>query len=105
MATILSGDKQQNNMPTKIEPTCHEQRLLIDLYEEASVDPVYQAKARILNQAIQEIGMGRYQVGSRRSHFYVNTYVLNSFPVVSVHRRWLWLVRVSVFDFPIKNSI
>lgn len=25
-------------------------------------DPVYQAKARILNEALQEIGMGRYQV-------------------------------------------
>jgi hypothetical protein len=29
--------------------------------EEGAVDPVYQAKAHILNQAIQEIGMGRYQ--------------------------------------------
>jgi hypothetical protein len=25
------------------------------------VDPIYQAKARILNDALQEIGMGRYQ--------------------------------------------
>ncbi|KAL0952893.1 hypothetical protein HGRIS_007112 [Hohenbuehelia grisea] len=34
-----------------------------DLYEDeaGSVDPVYQAKAHILNEAIQEIGMGRYQ--------------------------------------------
>ncbi|KAJ4346109.1 hypothetical protein N0V95_005725 [Ascochyta clinopodiicola] len=29
--------------------------------EEGSLDPVYAAKARILNKAIQEIGMGRYQ--------------------------------------------
>ncbi|KAF9697423.1 hypothetical protein EKO04_004949 [Ascochyta lentis] len=29
--------------------------------EDASLDPVYAAKARVLNQAIQEIGMGRYQ--------------------------------------------
>ena len=28
---------------------------------EDSVDPVYQAKAHVLNNAIQEIGMGRYQ--------------------------------------------
>lgn len=34
-----------------------------DLYDEGSVDPVYQAKARILNHALQEIGMGRYQWG------------------------------------------
>lgn len=33
-----------------------------DLYEDGSVDPVYQAKARLLNHAIQEIGMGKYQV-------------------------------------------
>ncbi|KAJ8583357.1 MFS general substrate transporter [Rhizopogon salebrosus TDB-379] len=33
----------------------------IDLYEEGYDDPVYQAKARILNHAIQDIGMGRYQ--------------------------------------------
>jgi len=35
-----------------------------DIFDEgeAGVDPVYQAKARILNSAFQEIGMGRYQV-------------------------------------------
>lgn len=37
-------------------------RVIVDLYEDTSIDPVYQAKARILNQAIHEIGMGRYQV-------------------------------------------
>lgn len=40
-----------------------------DLYEEGSIDPVYQAKAHVLNRAIQETGMGRYQVclSKRRS--------------------------------------
>lgn len=33
-----------------------------DLYEDGTIDPVYQAKARLLNAAIQEIGMGKYQV-------------------------------------------
>lgn len=33
-----------------------------DMYAYGDVDPVYQAKARILNEAIQEIGMGKYQV-------------------------------------------
>ena len=28
---------------------------------DGAVDPVYEAKARVLNKAIQEIGMGRYQ--------------------------------------------
>ncbi|KAI1794987.1 membrane transporter [Ganoderma leucocontextum] len=29
--------------------------------EDAAIDPVYQAKARVLNAAFQEIGMGKYQ--------------------------------------------
>ncbi|KAG1775527.1 MFS general substrate transporter [Suillus placidus] len=32
-----------------------------DIFTEDSLDPVYQAKARILNDALQKIGMGRYQ--------------------------------------------
>ncbi|KAF8422835.1 major facilitator superfamily domain-containing protein [Boletus edulis BED1] len=32
-----------------------------DVYNEPSLDPVYQAKAQILNDALQEIGMGKYQ--------------------------------------------
>ncbi|KZT00246.1 MFS general substrate transporter [Laetiporus sulphureus 93-53] len=31
------------------------------LFEEGSIDAVYQAKARVLSSAIREIGMGRYQ--------------------------------------------
>ena len=37
----------------------------VDLFSDETVDPVYQAKAHVLNQAIQEIGMGKYQVGSQ----------------------------------------
>ena len=35
-----------------------------DVFEEgdSGIDPVYQAKAHLLNEAIQEIGMGKYQV-------------------------------------------
>jgi hypothetical protein len=33
----------------------------VALVEEGHVDPLYQAKAQLLNDAIQEIGMGRYQ--------------------------------------------
>lgn len=29
--------------------------------EDGSLDPVYEAKAKVLNKAIQDIGMGRYQ--------------------------------------------
>lgn len=34
-----------------------------DILPLGSVDPVYQAKAELLNAAIQEMGMGKYQVG------------------------------------------
>ncbi len=35
-----------------------------DVFDEddSGIDPVYQAKAHVLNEAIQEIGMGKYQV-------------------------------------------
>jgi len=29
--------------------------------EEGTLDPVYEAKAKVLNKAIQDIGMGKYQ--------------------------------------------
>ena len=40
-----------------------------DIYdgEDSAVDPVYYAKARVLNAAIQEIGMGKYQVSTTTS--------------------------------------
>jgi hypothetical protein len=38
---------------------------LVDLFSNEIVDPVYQTKAHVLNRAIQEIGMGRYQVSCK----------------------------------------
>lgn len=35
---------------------------LVDIYDGESVDPVYQAKSHAISCAIQEIGMGKYQV-------------------------------------------
>jgi len=46
-----------NNHP--LQPMAVAER---DLHDEGSADPVYQAKARVLNQTLQEIGMGKYQV-------------------------------------------
>lgn len=36
----------------------------LDVFDEqdSGIDPVYYAKARLLNDAFQEIGMGKYQV-------------------------------------------
>lgn len=33
-----------------------------NIYTDDAIDPIYQAKGRILNDALQEIGMGKYQV-------------------------------------------
>lgn len=37
----------------------------VDLFSNEAADPVYQAKAHVINQAIQEIGMGRSQVSRK----------------------------------------
>lgn len=39
----------------------HEHRALEAVYTEDTIDARYLAKAQILNEAMQEIGMGRYQ--------------------------------------------
>jgi hypothetical protein len=50
IADLTSSNKKENVV-------------LEDLFEDDdAVDRVYHAKARVLNQAIQEIGFGRYQV-------------------------------------------
>ncbi len=55
-----SRPQSQNGSLTDIS-----QKIALDgLYDDdtdESLDPVYHAKARILNNATQEIGMGRYQ--------------------------------------------
>lgn len=33
----------------------------VSVLEDGSLDPVYEAKAKMLNKAMQDIGMGRYQ--------------------------------------------
>ena len=35
---------------------------LVDIYDSAAIDPVYQAKSHAISCAVQQIGMGRYQV-------------------------------------------
>ena len=55
-----------------------------DVLPDGSVDPVYQAKAELLNDAIQQIGMGKYQVGLYFAPFSLNLFV----PVASFCRSW-----------------
>ena len=47
---------------------------LVDLFSDETVDPVYQAKAHILNQAIREIGMGKYQVNCRINYAFFDSF-------------------------------
>lgn len=51
---------------------------------EGSLDPVYEAKAKLLNKAIQDIGMGRYQWQVKKLSLTNHTRISNSFyPVLS----------------------
>ena len=43
----------------------------VDLFSNETVDPIYQAKALVLNQAIQKIGMGKYQVSCRKNYTFL----------------------------------
>ena len=67
-----------------------------DLHDDASVDPVYHAKARVVNQALQKIGMGKYQVRVTITwHLKLSNYI-NLVAVIC--RRRFWMVFVS--DYP-----
>lgn len=41
--------------------TTGDEAIPVSVLEDGSLDPVYEAKAKVLNKAIQDIGMGRYQ--------------------------------------------
>ena len=73
-----------------------------DLFEDGSVDPVYQAKARVLNSAMQEIGMGKYQVRYRAARSVLSFLLIpvNGVEVGVVLRCGVWVVCVSSI-FPV----
>jgi hypothetical protein len=48
--------------PEKADTAREEEAHTAGVLPPGTVDPVYEAKARVLNDAIQAIGMGRYQV-------------------------------------------
>ncbi|KAL1606874.1 hypothetical protein SLS59_002572 [Nothophoma quercina] len=59
MAAGLAKDEQYSKHAThEVPPLGHAPKSVL---EDGSLDPVYAAKARVLNKAIQEIGMGKYQ--------------------------------------------
>ncbi len=61
-STSPKGEKKGLPEETEVDPGVLQIRTT-DIYDEDSgLDPVYHAKATLLNEAFQEIGMGRYQV-------------------------------------------
>ena len=65
---------KEGSSPQALYPDVSVQKATNDIYEDGTIDPVYQAKARVLNSAIQEIGMGRYQV--RRAVVHSELYLI-----------------------------
>ncbi|KAH8732211.1 major facilitator superfamily domain-containing protein [Phaeosphaeriaceae sp. PMI808] len=59
MADTKRLDETQSKDGTQDGPLIHEAP--VGVLEEGSLDPVYEAKATVLNKAIQDIGMGKYQ--------------------------------------------
>lgn len=62
--TIMEGEEKlrfSNDRPTSQASELRFNRKTVALVEDGQVDPSYQAKAQILNDAIQDIGMGKYQ--------------------------------------------
>ena len=57
-------EKMEKEIPSTASSSSSDP-VLADLFSDEIVDPVYQAKAHVLNQAIQKIGMGKYQVSCR----------------------------------------
>lgn len=52
-ASVHSTPSLNNGLPNE--------QVLVPTLLKGSIDPVYEGKAQVLNSAIQEIGMGRYQ--------------------------------------------
>ena len=57
--TKTAGDERKTSLSHDVDVAIQEAPAAV--LGEGSLDPVYEAKARILNKAIQDIGMGRYQ--------------------------------------------
>lgn len=60
--SIAMSAHESEKQGSETEKQTHEVHVHTEtVFTDDALDPVYQAKARILNDAIQEIGMGRYQ--------------------------------------------
>lgn len=59
-ATESAHGADDHKNPT-IQHTARDEATPVSVLEDGSLDPVYEAKAKVLNKAVQDIGMGRYQ--------------------------------------------
>ena len=58
------GNRTDNVAVTPGVATTPSVPTLVDIYDSEAIDPEYQAKSHAISCAMQEIGMGRYQVRS-----------------------------------------
>ncbi|CAN9293647.1 unnamed protein product [Alternaria alternata] len=54
-------DETYSNKEPSAQTVARDGEAPVSVLEDGSLDPVYEAKAKMLNKAIQDIGMGRYQ--------------------------------------------
>ena len=75
----------------------HKHAALETVYTEDTIDARYLAKAQILNEAMQEIGMGRYQWCVPLTRRIVpQPDALDCTPQGPLLRDWVWVVRVQL---------
>ncbi|KAF2644609.1 putative sugar transporter [Massarina eburnea CBS 473.64] len=89
MAEVQKLNGRNSNEAHEI-PSIHDAPAAV--LDEGSLDPVYEAKAKILNKAIQDIGMGRYQW---------QLFIVIGFGWASDN---LWPIVTSLILVPLKNE-
>ncbi|KAF2660539.1 MFS general substrate transporter [Lophiostoma macrostomum CBS 122681] len=82
-------DERKTSSPTEVASI---EQAPAAVLEEGSLDPVYEAKAKVLNKAIQDIGMGRYQW---------QLFIVIGFGWASDN---LWPIVTSLIFTPVKNE-
>ncbi|KAF1953649.1 MFS sugar transporter-like protein [Byssothecium circinans] len=90
MAEVRKLDGERKSNDAQEIPSIQEAPAAV--IDDGSLDPVYAAKARILNKAIQDIGMGRYQW---------QLFIVIGFGWASDN---LWPIVTSLIFTPIKNE-
>lgn len=96
-ATMSEKEKSQLDDASQKGSDFGTQKAADDVFAGESIDPIYHQKAQLLNNALQEIGMGKYQVqmDSSATRFFPPQCLV----VGSVRRNRFWMVGVSTTPF------